>query len=109
SACNAAATDTGMNQEMARHDDAMQSLMGMMGMRFDQMGHCYHGDAATMKGLMSEVLGAEQTHREHMTDAKSLDDAQAECQRYVTEAGADIDQMRQRYQHEGAQCMMMMM
>lgn len=105
--CTDATSDAGMSREMDRHEQALQALLGTMRDDFGMMEHCYRGDPAVMKTLMSDLSTAQQTHRERMDGAAALDDAQSECERYAGIADRDLEQMHDRLRTDASHCMMM--
>jgi hypothetical protein len=105
--CADMTSNADMRREMDRHEEAMQGLLSAMHDDFSMMEGCYRGDPAVMKSLLSDLGTAQRTHRERMDGATTLDAARTECQRYVSVADRDLEQMHDRLRTDGSHCMMM--
>lgn len=105
--CTDASSDAVMTREIDRHEQAMHGLLRAMHDDFGMMEQCYRGDPTVMKGLLDDLSAAQGTHRDRVDSAATLDEAHAECERYVSVANRDVGQMHDRLRTDGAHCMMM--
>jgi hypothetical protein len=79
-----AASMDAMRAEAARHRGAMGAIHDDMRLRLSHMGSCGHSPTrADMMGMMDGAMSMEADHAAAMAAAGGLEQARAECDRYV--------------------------